>query len=142
MREHNMCLQEILRNIEELESKTKTKINPNFIKDIVLNSPIELEIPFKVNQRKELSAEMPHFQPSENNFVTIAKEVIQRGNKAETPKAKNVERRENDWQISAINDYIRDYNFLNQRSCNVDDSNHSLSIFDESEACDVLDFLA
>ena len=57
--------------------------------------------------------------------------------KARTPRPSNILERENEWEINALRDYLKEYT---DRSCNIDDTNRTLSVLDENEAQDVMFF--
>ena len=44
-REHGMCLKAVICNIDELEEVTKKQIDQSMLKELVLNCPIDLQIP-------------------------------------------------------------------------------------------------
>ena len=46
-REHKDCVREVILNIDELEGKTGKQVNPQVLKEIILNCPIELKIPLE-----------------------------------------------------------------------------------------------
>lgn len=146
-REHGMCLKEVICNIDELEEVTKKQIDQSMLKELVLNCPIDLQIPL---MHKSLQKEwsigervLKESDASDQNFDNIKPRLPRR--KAESSQMVNMKERENNWQLEAMRNYFHSFKQPSrgsQRSFNFDDSNMTLSILDENEAQEVFAFLA
>ena len=53
--------------------------------------------------------------------------------KAGTVRERSLVEREYSWELNALRDYFKEYS-QSERSCNIDDTNRTLSVMDESEA--------
>ena len=78
------------------------------------------------------------YERQQDRIITDINKFLPR--KSETPRDKNRLVREKAWELHALRDYFREYN-ASERSSNVDATNRTLSVLDESEAYEVLTFL-
>ena len=121
--------------MEELELLTKQAFNPLMMKDLIQKCPIELKIPLSVKRFIEENNDdriiIEENQMRQERIITDFNKYMSQ--KAVTPRNRSRLERENQWELNALRDYFREYGG-SERSCNVDDTNRTLSVMDESEA--------
>ena len=117
-------------------------IDPEMLKNLITKCPINIEIPEFVieRERKEISMGDSRMNESrQEELLRDIKDLLPK--KSETPRAPNVVERSVEQNLQALKRYFREFN-ESHRSSNIDDTNRTLSVLDETEINDVLKFFA
>ena len=113
------------------------------LKDLILHSPIEIAVPEL--DPSIVIAKMKKACYDDADRSLKYKEHLNSGlyrelpRKADTPRAPTAIERLNEQNLQELRDYFREYNVSN-RSSNVDDTNRTMSVLDESEVNEIFAF--